>query len=415
MELDGTSMQIFKTSKTLKSTSNANNENMRDDSTVKNSEMNDFLEGVKDADSFNYVFIALRGIQAGREYYVAMCPLRLISKLFLYDEKELPPELRAQRTLNRSRVPTICRYMVDNPKDYAFSAITASIDGRVEFKPFADTGPASKVGYLIVPMTGRFLINDGQHRRAAIERALQMMPELGLETISVVFFVDAGLRRSQQMFADLNKHAVRPSMSLSVLYDHRDPLARLSVRLAFGLPIFSNRTEMEKTTVSNRSRNLFTLSSIYHGTKALLGKEQKAELITQDEEKLAMDYWNEVTAHIREWTLLLEGKVTSSDLRKGFIHSHGIALWALGLAGRALISQDPKEWKDRLRKLEQINWSRSNTELWEGRATNAGRITASMNNVLLTAGVIKRALGLVSTSEEEDLERRLSNSNLEMA
>ena len=56
-------------------------------------------------------------------------------------------------------------------------------------------------GKLTVPMTARFIVNDGQHRRAAIEEALKERPELGDETISVVFFLDVGLRRSQQMFA----------------------------------------------------------------------------------------------------------------------------------------------------------------------------------------------------------------------
>ena len=384
---------------------------MSDNSFVEKSNISDFLEGLKNADSFNYVFTAIRGIQAGREYYVTMCPLRLIPKLFLYDEKELPPDLRAQRTLNRSRIPSIGRYMVDNPKGYTFSSLTASIDGRVEFKTFSDTGPASKVGYLIVPMSARFLINDGQHRRAAIERALQSIPQLGPETISVVFFVDAGLKRSQQMFADLNKHAVRPTMSLSVLYDHRDPLARLSVMLSLSVSIFRNRTELEKTTISNRSTNLFTLSSIYHATKALLGKGQKPQPTTEKEEQLAMDYWNEVTSHIREWQLLLEGKTTSSELRKRFIHSHGIALWALGLVGQALISQHPKEWKTLLRRLETVDWSRSNAELWEGRAMHAARINASSNNVILTTIVLKRALGLELTMEDDDLEQRLSLSS----
>ena len=80
-------------------------------------------------------------------------------------------------------------------------------------------------------MSARFLINDGQHRRAAIESALRDRPELAEETISVIFFVDAGLRRSQQIFADLNRHVVRPPKSLSVLYDHRDPMTELTCRV----------------------------------------------------------------------------------------------------------------------------------------------------------------------------------------
>ncbi len=73
-------------------------------------------------EAFNYQFSALRGIQAGREYYLVMCPLKLIAKIFLFDEEEIPPELRAQRVLNRARVPEIARYLLDNPKDYTLIA-----------------------------------------------------------------------------------------------------------------------------------------------------------------------------------------------------------------------------------------------------------------------------------------------------
>ena len=49
---------------------------------------------------FSYNFTAIRGIQAGKEYFVAMCPLRIIPKIFLFDEEEIvPPEHRAQRIL----------------------------------------------------------------------------------------------------------------------------------------------------------------------------------------------------------------------------------------------------------------------------------------------------------------------------
>src|SRR6266436_3457212 len=83
---------------------------------------------------YTYTFPALRGMQAGKEYYVAMCPLMLLPKMFLFDEAPLPPELRAQRTLNLARIPDIARYIVDNRNDYAFSAITTSIDGEVRFE-----------------------------------------------------------------------------------------------------------------------------------------------------------------------------------------------------------------------------------------------------------------------------------------
>ena len=52
---------------------------------------------------------------------------------------------------------------------------------------------SSDLGQLRISLDASFLINDGQHRRAAIEEALKISPELGNETISVVFFHDEGL------------------------------------------------------------------------------------------------------------------------------------------------------------------------------------------------------------------------------
>src|SRR5436190_22096007 len=138
-------------------------------------------------------FPVIRGVQAGREYYVAMWTLRTLRQISIFDEKELPPELRAQRVLNKARIPEIAHCILDNPNDYVFSAITASIDSEVEFEPFAAAQTENRLGTLTVPMDAKFIINDGQHRRAAILSAMEQKPELGGETIAVVFFLDIGL------------------------------------------------------------------------------------------------------------------------------------------------------------------------------------------------------------------------------
>ena len=171
--------------------------------------------------SFTFNFAVVRGIQAHREYYIAMIPLGLLSKLFQNEEGYISPEHRAQRCINESRIPEIRDYILQNRDNYVFSALSASIDGDFTFVP---SEVDSSVGLLKVDMGARFLINDGQHRKAAIEAALKEDQALAQETISIVFFKDDGLKRSQQMFADLNKHAVKSTTSLSSLYDDRDDL-----------------------------------------------------------------------------------------------------------------------------------------------------------------------------------------------
>src|SRR5260370_38558892 len=112
--------------------------------------------------SYTNAFPGIKGVQAGHGFYVAMCPLKVIPKIFVFDEAEVPPELRAQRTLNRSRIPEIAHYLVENRDSYVLSALTACVDGRVEFRPLAEQGPQSSIGILSVPMDAAILINAAQ-------------------------------------------------------------------------------------------------------------------------------------------------------------------------------------------------------------------------------------------------------------
>ncbi len=361
---------------------------------------------------FGYNFPAIRGIQAKREYFVSMCPLRLIPKLFSFDEEgELVPELRAQRILNRARVPEIARYIVDNRGTYVFSALTASIDGkdgRVEFSSFSPSGHGSHIGTLSVPMDAKFIINDGQHRRAAIEQALRDNPDLGDETIAVVFFLDKGLSRCQQMFADLNRHAIRPSKSLGVLYDHRDDMAHLARLVVMRSPCFHDIVEMERSSLSARSRRLLTLSSIYTATGELL---DAIKLADQDHAaSVAIEFWEEVAQQFPDWQLVREKKVSAGDIRADYLHTHGIVLQALGMVGNHLLREHSGDWKKRLKGLRKIDWSRKNGALWEGRATVGGKVVKGRTNVLLASAAIKSYLRLELTPEERTLEDTLNRS-----
>lgn len=354
--------------------------------------------------AFEYVFPAIRGIQAGREYYVSMCPLRLIPKIFLFDEEELVPEVRAQRVLNKARVPEIARYMLENRDDYVFSALTASVDGMVRFTPVGQVGDESRVGSLHVDMQARFVINDGQHRRAAIEQAIKSEPALGDETIAVVFFIDRGMERSQQMFADLNRYAIRPSRSLGLLYDHRHDMSKITRQVVGSSEAFRSVVEMERSTLAERSRKLFTLSAIYSANSALLGSGSFNDL--GEAVHRCVRFWDEVAKHIPEWAHVRASRMTAGEVRRDFIHSHAVVLQAMGRVGHDLI-QARGDWPKALGALEQIDWARSNARLWEGRAMIGGRISKTSNSIVLTGAAIKGYLKMDLSPDEERAERAL--------
>jgi DNA sulfur modification protein DndB len=362
-------------------------------------------------DAFVHSFPAIRGVQAGKEYYVSMWPLGLVVKLLNGDNEDIPPELNAQRTLNKSRIPEIANYIISNRNSYGFSSITASVDGQIQFKPYSEDGLGRSLGSVQIPMDAKFIINDGQHRRAAIEKALEECSDLAHETISVVLFVDEGLIRSQQLFADLNRYAVRPTRSLNILYDHRNPTSRLAKEISESVEAFQGMTETAKTTISNRSRKLFTLSGIYQATIKLLEKGKDSK-VNQKETQLAIRFWSEVAGQIPQWGLAKRGEVSSHELRSDFIHAHGIALQAIANCGVALLEKHPRDWQKKLNGLKKIDWRRSSASVWEGRALTGGRLNKSSNNVALTTILIKQTLGVALNEAEKKIESLFQKGKL---
>jgi len=349
---------------------------------------------------FTYNFPAIRGFQASKEYYIAMCPMKIIPKLFIFDDNEIPPSHRAQRILNKHRIPEITNYIVENRQDYVFSSLTASIDGDVHFSPLSEKPGMADMGDLSISLDAKFLINDGQHRRAAIEEALRIQPDLGDETISVVFFLDTGLKNSQQIFSDLNRHAVNTTSSIGILYDHRDKMAILTKSLMESIPFLKRYTDPEKVSLSKNSPKIIALNHIFNTNLKLLSK-RKGDPISDLDVKFIEDFWNLLTDNIEEWNMVLRRELSPKELRMNFIVGHGVFLEAIGVVGNYLRTFQNENWQDYIKKLKQIDWSRANEELWLGRAFSPnGRIQKNTHTITLTAIKIKQQLNLPLTEAE---------------
>src|SRR5690348_4455450 len=94
-------------------------------------------------------FSAMRGQMGKRDYFVAMVKLSLIPKLFKFrDWAELPPEQRAQRVIQKSRIPEITQYILENEDGYLFSSLTASYNCEPKFQPL---GGHEEIGMLEIP------------------------------------------------------------------------------------------------------------------------------------------------------------------------------------------------------------------------------------------------------------------------
>src|SRR5499433_4288971 len=80
-------------------------------------------------------FPVMRGNMGGRQYYSLLISLSEIPRLFKFNDwEQSTPEVRAQRVLNKSRVPDIAKYILDNENGYLFSSITASYGADADVK-----------------------------------------------------------------------------------------------------------------------------------------------------------------------------------------------------------------------------------------------------------------------------------------
>ena len=201
-----------------------------------------------------------------------------------------------------------------------FSALAASIDG--DFK-FISTKENADIGVLEVSMDAVFLINDGQHRKAAILEALSNDESLGDETISVVFFEDKGLERSQQIFTDLNKHAVKTSNSIAELYDSRDDLAVITREVISKVPFINTYTDKEKDILGKYSSNLFTLNTFYSANKRIIQKDN-----SEDAQEFLTEFWMLVADNMTQWNELQSKELAklicekTISLRKPWSYNH---------------------------------------------------------------------------------------------
>jgi len=352
---------------------------------------------------FEYVFPAVRGVQAEKEYYITMIPLKYLVRILPEPGDYLPPEFRAQRRINEQRIPGMKNYIIENRDSYIFSSLTASIDGAFNFE---EKG-IENVGCLHISMDAKILINDGQHRRAAIAQALVEDDSLENETISVVFYEDRGLKQSQQMFSDLNMNAQKSSNSINTLYETRDALAVSTKKIVSEIPFLSKYTDFEKDNLGKNSSKLFTLYIIYRVNKKIVCKE---DIIQEDEDFLRI-FWNAVVDNIPEWEDLEKKELTKKDLREEYVTTLGVTLLSFGRIGLWLYNNDKQGVISYIKKFRDINWQRSN-RLWNERMIRPnGKIVNNETAVCLIANAIKREINMPLTKDEEKKEKAFEEQN----
>lgn len=353
-------------------------------------------------------FPALEGRMGDRDFYMATMTLQEVAMLFEPTSPNLPAEMRAQRPLQDKRIPEIAQYLLEKENDWVFGSITVSFDG--------DGSYLAARQQLRLPADTEFVIVDGQHRLAAIKRAIAEDPTLRKQQIGVMLIPFEGLDRNQQIFSDLNRTVQKTSRSLDILYDHDDPLNGVVKAVVARVELFHHRVEKNQTSLAVRSRHFITLSSLYDACRELLGGQTsmaalKDDHASADAEEFCVKYWNTLSDLIEPWRLVKSDQMKPAEARVEYIVTHAVAFWALGSAGARVFGiQSQQDWAgthdwETLEPLAEVDWLKTNPA-WQGIAMLGNAVvTRRQTRVALS----RRICHLIDPTRFEDAPRVLES------
>jgi DNA sulfur modification protein DndB len=337
---------------------------------------------------------ALKGHLGGVDFFIITLNLGEVPRYIVGTDPNLPPQLRQNRRADPRRFAAIAGYMTRYLYDYRFSAITCTYgkNGTNEpskWEPADPNAPAGSPGWMLGMLTldqqDPLIIVDGQHRLGAIEKAIELEPELRNDSIAVVLFPYIDLRANQQLFSDLNRTAKPPTKSLNILFDYRDAKNRVVQEVVRKVSVFKERVNVELVSVAKSPIEVFTLAGVYQATEpmiksayvgGLLGEELKGENKLENEKGNELEYflflfdaWEFIAEQFPEWGKVARGEMNIAQQRPNYLHWNSGVLSSIGEFVGFAMRERGTDWKDAVKTAlthpDNGNWRRDMTQ-WQG-------------------------------------------------
>lgn len=230
------------------------------------------------------LFPVIRGRMGGRDYYLGKMSFQeLAAKVRIFSEIENNPDLetRLQREISK-RSSDMTEYLKRQKQRFYGAIIVATWGGRPEYVPVRmEDHPLLDADFEfgLLKLNGRadFFALDGQHRLQSIKAAIEQMPELRHEEVSVLFVThersEAGNIRTRRLFHTLNRYAKPTTTGENVVLDEDNVLAIGTRRLlGCGVGVLEQaRVSIERKQVLKKERHIFTsLAALFDLSKLAL-------------------------------------------------------------------------------------------------------------------------------------------------
>ena len=372
--------------------------------------------------------VAVSGVlykQGGRRFISTGLPVKVLLSLGRTDSatrKSDPAETR-NRPLDQKHVKEIAQYLSNEDK-YLVPPIILNSSRPLQIFAF-NSGVETQLCVVVLPHGEYLYVTDGQHRLEALGQASVSRPEILDDAVGVTIIEEGDMDKIHQDFFDAAQ-AKPLAQALLVEYDGREPTNWLAKEVSTRSAVFQGRIE-RIGSVGKNSLMLFTNNQVKQGVLQLVVGDWSlygGEMQKQAEQAInpAKDLWHSrLLAFFEEFTTanpqwnevanrpLQSGVITNiPELRSNYLHFTGAGLLILCGVGHAILDSDipsddglSDEQKQYVRKLAELDWSRSSA-LWAHYLVGPqGNISAGKNNIVLAVAYVKSALGLPVTGKEE--------------
>ena len=149
------------------------------------------------------------------------------------------------------------------------------------------------------------------------------------------------------------------------------------------LAVLAGMVTREQTALARRSRYLFTYSAWLGAHRELA--PSLARLPANTAADVALAWWTAVAEQVPQWHAVQAGELASSSVRAEFVHCHAAMLQAIGMLGNALLAEPDSQWRERVRRLSTVDFSRENPA-WSGNVVIGGKVSKHRQSVKIAFG-----------------------------
>ena len=389
-------------------------------------------------------------LQGTRQMVSGVMPVKVALRVLMHNSAE--KGMTADEALHKTNRPFMkehaegfANYLIKalgKDEHFIIPPLTLNSTGELHIYVPKQAGSTGS-GYAVLPDETSIYITDGQHRYRGLQEAARKLRLTGLDQalmntgVPFMMTIESDDQQVHQDFADAGKTKALPP-SLLAVYDVRQPANGAVMEIAERVDLFKGRINATATSIGASSPHVFLVNQVRQFVKhSLTGSTGASELTFSEEAENAMtnresrERWissrvaflNVMTEIVPDWTEVAKlsppggsdaafVKDRTKEIKnRQNVPLNGAFLTTLGLVSHKVLrtttskqfdeAQLMEQLRERLKPFHEIDWSRSEGNIWDGNIVTGGKIRTQAPAVKAAADAMLRLLDISDGVEEQ--------------